>query len=200
MNLVIRDASAGITQMTERDRPITTIVLHSTAGASAESTTRWFRTGRVTNRKGQRVRVPASYDYIVGCQQGSTEDGVVYKLKPIESHYAWHAGESVGPQGANVNEYSVGIAFAHLNNGREPYTQLAQEAVIALAAQLKVAIPTIRWITTHYLIAPRRKNDPFKFDFMEFAGRLNSHPKLQADPLRPWRPGSATKWNCGIEG
>lgn len=147
-----------------RKKDITTIVLHASAGASASSSISWLK------------KIGLSYHYII------ERDGVITKLAPV-GRVAFHAGKSVGPGGSNVNEYSIGICFANRNNG-EPYTdaqyKAARQLIQALSGQ------GIRWITTHYLISPGRKNDPKGFKFKEFAGSVG---------LIPWRPNANTSWD-----
>ena len=150
-----------------RKKPITTIVLHASAGASASSSISWLK------------KIGLSYHYII------ERDGQITKLAPT-SRVAFHAGKSVGPQGASVNDYSIGICFANRNNG-EPYTKEQIKAALELVTALRGE--GIKWITTHYLISPGRKNDPYKFDFKSFATWCG---------VTPWRPNSATPWNIGV--
>ena len=142
-----------------RHAPITTIVLHATAGKSASSSIAWLR------------KIKLSYHYII------ERDGTVFKCVPY-SRVAFHAGKSLGPQGENVGEYSIGISFANMDDGSEPYTAEAVAACNALIAELSGAIPSLKWITRHKDISPGRKTDPgvsLKFDRIN-AGRLERWP------------------------
>lgn len=139
-----------------RKRPCTTIVLHGTAGASGESSVSWLR------------KIGLSYHYIVD------RDGSITKCAPT-SRVAFHAGKSLGPEGPSVNDYSIGIAFANLENGRDSITTAQLDAVASLVKQLKAEFP-LYWITTHYAISPGRKSDPMmlrKVDLIAFTARVN---------------------------
>lgn len=126
-----------------RKKPITTIVLHGTAGASATSSINWLRF------KG------LSYHYII------ERDGTVYKCAPV-SRVAFHAGVSTGPDGANVNDYSLGICFANMENGVDPLTEEQLTSCNVLLRTILASEPSIKWITRHKDIAPKRKTDPVK--------------------------------------
>jgi N-acetyl-anhydromuramyl-L-alanine amidase AmpD len=149
-----------------RQHPVTTIVAHATAGASATSSIAWlYRLARDLIRGNE-----ASYHYII------ERDGSVTKCVPI-TRVAFHAGRSVGPNGPNVNNYSIGIAFANRNDGVERVTPAQESAFYALVAELAVAFPDLKFVTTHYAISPRRKTDPVKW--MPDARRL-------PDRVRVW--------------
>lgn len=129
----------------KRRKAITTIVLHATGGDSATGAIDWLR------------KIGLSYHYVIA------RDGTVTKCVPT-SREAFHAGVSVGPGGNDVNAYSIGISLANRNDGHQEYTQLQYWAVDDLIEELKPAIPTIRYVTTHYAISPGRKTDPVGFD------------------------------------
>lgn len=144
----------------ERRQDCTTIVLHATAGATASGALAALQHNGL------------SYHYVIP-KDGNPD---AYKLVPA-SKVAYHAGVSLGPDGPNVNNYSVGISFVNLNNGKDPYTdhqvQTAREIVTALKAQF----PQLVWVTTHKIIAPKRKTDPLGFDLLKFANDVG---------LKPW--------------
>jgi N-acetylmuramoyl-L-alanine amidase len=127
-----------------RRAPITTIVLHSTAGGSATSSIAWLR------------KIGLSYHYVI------ERDGTIYKCVPT-GREAFHAGRSVGPSGSGVNRYSIGIAFANYNNG-EALTDAQLQAHRELVNTLWGVIPTIRYITTHRICSWKRKTDPKGYD------------------------------------
>lgn len=149
---------------------ISTIVLHHTAGASAESTIQYQRSPLVRS----------SYHYII------ERDGTIYKCVPV-SERAWHAGISKGPEGSDVNNYSIGISLANRGNGEAyPFEQVL--ACQELIDELWSKIPSLRFITTHRLIAPGRKIDPKAFAFHNFA---KTRTRLQ-----PWRnPNRSDEWD-----
>jgi N-acetyl-anhydromuramyl-L-alanine amidase AmpD len=142
-----------------RKRPPTTVVLHATAGDKALGSINYLR------------QIGLSYHYLI------EDDGSVFKCVPA-SRIAFHAGVSDGPDGGNVNDYSIGIAFANRNDGIEGYTKEAIVACRELVAELKAQYPSIKWLTTHYAITVTadgkyRKSDPVNFAHMkEISGGL----------------------------
>lgn len=137
----------------ERKQPCTTIVFHATAGASAASSVNWLRRGL------------NSYHYIID------RDGSVIKAVPV-GRVANHAGRSVGPEGPWVNKYSIGIAFANLDDGKEPITEAQMASARQLVKEIEDAIPTVKFVTTHKRISPKRKTDPKLFDALSFVRSL----------------------------
>lgn len=150
-----------------RNGSVTTIVLHSTAGGSATGSISWLR------------KIGLSYHYII------ERDGSRHKLVPASS-VAFHAGKSIGPNGSNVNNYSIGISFANLNDGKEKITDAQIEAARQLVRELTAVYPSIEFITTHRLISWRRKTDPRRFDFVSFTAGLG---------LKAWRQSEDHPWN-----
>lgn len=140
------------------------IVMHSTAGASAASTVSWIRQEA---RRGRKL----SYHYLI------ERDSSILKCVPTRN-VAFHAGVSVGPGGPGCNLYSIGVAFAHLNDSREEITARQIAAAETLARDLKSAIPSLQYVCTHHGIAPDRKTDPRGFEVQEFAASVG---------LTPWK-------------
>lgn len=134
----------------ERRRPCTTVVLHATAGSTSS--------GAIATLIQRRL----SYHYLV------EKDGTVIKCVPT-GKVAFHAGVSFGPEGNGVNDYSIGIALVNRNDGLDPYTAAQMTATKKLVRDLRSAIPTLKWITTHREISWPRKNDPRKFDLFDAA-------------------------------
>lgn len=135
----------------KRKKPITGIIMHSTAGASALSSIAWLR----------KATVLSSYHYII------ERDGTIFKCVPT-SRSAWHAGRSVGWMGKLCNGYTIGIAFANWNDGQEQVTKAQEESAAWLIKELQKAISTITHISTHRLVSPGRKNDPRGWSFTAF--------------------------------
>ena len=81
------------------------------------------------------------------------------KCVPL-SRVAFHAGKSTGPQGKDVNPYSVGISFANRESKKEKITDNQIRAMRELVTELKADVSSINWITTHYWVSPGRKTDP----------------------------------------
>lgn len=141
------------------------LVLHADASAKASSSVAWIR------RADSRVSYHALVD----------RDGTVYMFVPLGKR-AWHAGESVYQGRKNVNDFSLGLAFANLNNGVEPYTDAQYESGALLAAEWMKRFPTIGLdrITTHAAIAPGRKTDPLGFDMERFKALIRTPPPYPA--------------------
>lgn len=146
-----------------RREPCTTIVLHGTAGASGASSISWLR------------QIGLSYHYVID------RDGAITKCVPI-SRVAFHAGKSVGPNGPNVNDYSIGIAWANLENGQDPLTPKQMEAAKELIQTLARDDSGIRYLTRHKDISPGRKTDPIMLSTAKLL-TLAESVKLTA-----WRP------------
>lgn len=142
-----------------RTERCTTIVLHSTDGASAGSSISWLR------------KIGLSYNYVI------ERDGQITKCVPL-SRYAFHAGNSYGPHeerkgvsrrqdrhgnfvaGCSVNSYSVGISFANYESRGEPLTDAQLDACAWLVKVIADSSDDIRWLTTHAFVSPGRKKDP----------------------------------------
>lgn len=147
-----------------RKQPCTTVVMHATAGGNLS--------GAIST-----LRIKGfSYHYLID------KDGTITKCVPYE-RVAFHAGVSTGPEGDNVNRYSVGISFVNLNDGKDPITPLQMRAARELVFALKSAIPTIKYVTCHYAISWGRKTDPKLFDLQGFASDVH---------LQPWKESQAT--------
>lgn len=162
----------------KRELPITTIVLHATAGKSAESSISWLWRLLKNGKKGD----DASYHFIID------RNGDIWKCVPYRDRAAWHAGVSVGPPALHraVNQSSIGIAFANLNNGVERLTDAQIKACIELCNALCFDVPTIRFLTTHFGCADPllRKTDPKLFDMRVFNALLKR-------PLQVWKRANA---------
>lgn len=149
-------------------RKITTIVFHATAGAGAVSSIKYLLK-KLLNRNPDD---DASYHFLI------ERDGSIIKTVP-ELKKAWHAGKSFGPEGPNVNLYSIGIAFANKNDGAEPITQEQLDAAVELVDALCTAYPTIVWLTTHFGVSWPRKTDPKLFSLFKLWQRLPSRVRLK---------------------
>ena len=165
-------------QFKHHDRPegvvADTIVLHATAGstlAGALST---------LHKKG------FGYHYIID------KDGKVYKGAPTTSVVA-HAGVSTGPRGPGVNRHSIGVCFVNLNDGEDDITQEQEMSCERLVGALVAAIPTLKWITTHYAITVKRDGSARKTD----PRRTNQIVQdiAFANGLTPWKPSYATRYS-----
>ena len=134
----------------KRKQTLTTIVLHATAGSSLSGAL------SALNSKG------LSYHYLI------EKNGKVTKCVSDEL-VAFHAGVSLGPNGPNVNNYSIGISFVNTNTGHDPYTDAQIKSCELLVRALKSKYPSLQFITTHAIISPKRKTDPKGFPIGDFA-------------------------------
>ncbi len=71
---------------------------------------------------------------------------------------AWHAGKSTFNGVENCNDYSVSIELEGSDNTR--FTPEQYKNLVCLINFLKIAYPSIKYITGHSYIAPVRKTDP----------------------------------------
>lgn len=116
------------------------VIVHATAGKSGQSSVEWlFKTGN-------------SYHYII------ERDGSIIVGVPKEQK-AFHAGKSKGWDGINCNDYTIGIAFANMDNG-EPITAAQIAALKELLIALQEKVSTLRYISCHKWVSPGRKTDP----------------------------------------
>lgn len=136
--------------------PIDLVVLHATAGATLEGAVAWF--------KNPQSKVSAHY--VIG------KDGQVVEMVPLDLQ-AWHAGRCRmkidGKIVRNINSRSIGIELVNLNNGVDPYPPQQLNALKRVLAELKLRIPTLRFLVGHKEVAypPGRKTDPQGLDLEE---------------------------------
>lgn len=120
------------------------LVLHADASPSESATLSW-----ITDPKSQ-----VSYHLYV------QRDGTVVRCVP-DHRAAWAVGVSAWEGMANLNHWSVSLAFANRNNGTEPLTLRQIEQGRALVAQYRVKFPGIVPVTHTMVAMPRgRKHDP----------------------------------------
>lgn len=131
-------------------RSIDTIVLHASYNASG---------GDAYNFE----KIIGQYEqYGVGAHYIIDRSGTVYRLVKEEA-IAYHAGESKMPDGRkNVNDFSIGIEL--IATEESGYTEKQYIAVNNLIADIKTR-HTIKDIVGHGDVAPKRKTDPWKFDW-----------------------------------
>lgn len=84
---------------------------------------------------------------------------------------AWHAGVSVFAGQSNCNDFSIGIELE--GTDELPYTEAQMQALTLLCQALGKALPTLRAITGHSVVAPGRKTDPGPaFDWSDLGQRM----------------------------
>ncbi len=151
-----------------RTRLIRCIVLHADASPSEAGTLTWLAD----------ARSGVSYHVLVGRQ------GAVYRCVP-DDRAAWHAGQSEWRGETLVNQISLGLAFAHANDGVEPYSAEARDAArVVCAAWCRQYGLGVDAITTHALVARPvgRKNDPRGFPLDAFRAAV---ARTLAEPVAP---------------
>ena len=127
---------------------VDTVVVHATAQATLETTTRWF-----CDPKSE-----VSSHFTIG-KDGS----VIQHVSTFDR--AWHAGVSTDAMGhGNVNDYSIGIELVNRDDGTDPYPDAQVRVLGYLIHEMMRRFP-IRQIVSHEFIAiPRgRKVDPNGF-------------------------------------
>lgn len=164
--------------LAHRARPaktiVDTVVLHATGGRSLE--------GAIETLQQRGL----SYHYLI------EENGTITKCAPADS-VAFHAGNSYGPHEAaagvktrqnkaceftakcSVNDYTIGIAFVNKNDGLDPYESRQQAAAEQLIRELKAVYP-LRYVTTHAIVSPGRKDDPQGYPLRGLADRVGLEP------------------------
>jgi N-acetylmuramoyl-L-alanine amidase len=148
------------------------VVLHATADRDTAVAVDWCCTPKTRNPN------PVSYHAIVD------RDATVYHLVDTANR-AWHAGVSSFAGRSNCNDYSIGLSFANVNDGHEPYAEAQLAVGAALVAEWirKYPLITLDRITTHAVVRAewRRthpdaevKTDPAApaFDMDDFRARV----------------------------
>lgn len=133
------------------------IVLHGTAGRDESADVFWCT----------QPESKVSYHLIVG------RKGKVYVLVPFERR-AWHAGVSEWKGRHNVNNFSLGFAFANRNDGIERLTTEQIAVMKALVQGVRERLPAVE-VVTHTMVAPGRKHDPERapnFALADYTGAL----------------------------
>ena len=141
-------------------KTITAIVLHDTAGESAESALRWFEDPR------SRVSAHLVID----------RDGTITQCVPFDRR-AWHAGAGVLHGEGDVNGYSIGIELVDRSDDPYPEAQLARLAEVTAELVRTYRIPLNRIVGHQHIAMPAgRKVDPGRdfpwYDFLLSVGRL----------------------------
>jgi len=121
------------------------VILHATAGNSGQSSIEWL------------AHIGLGYHYII-----ERDGGIIVGVE--RDQVAWHSGVSIGWRGKGVNSYSIGIAFANLDNVIEPISPEQTEALKDLLVELQRKAPSLRYISAHKWVSPGRKTDPIRWN------------------------------------
>lgn len=148
--ITIHDRLVTFGFRTPKERNINAIILHSSYNASG---------GDVYNLE----KIIGQYEqYGVGAHYLIDRNGKIYRLIKEES-IAYHAGESKMPDGRkNVNDFSIGIEL--MGTEDSGFTGKQYDALNDLIADIKTRY-RIKDIVGHGDVAPKRKTDPWKFDW-----------------------------------
>jgi len=133
---------------------INTVVLHWTAGNNINNDVKTLKKNNF------------GYHFLI------SGDGTILQGAPLEKRIS-HSGYSYGPKGKGLNNYSIGISFSMRGDessvkGSTQFNEEQIKAVVTLLLDLKLAIPTLEYVTGHHWVSPGRKIDPYTLDF----GRL----------------------------
>jgi N-acetyl-anhydromuramyl-L-alanine amidase AmpD len=129
--------------------PVDTVILHAT----------------VCNTLQEVIDLFASPESKVSAHYTIDRDGTI-AAHVSENHRAWHAGQSLMPDGrAGVNDFSIGIELVNLNDGFDLYPEPQIEILNKLLGRIAARYP-IRFVLPHYEVAhpPGRKSDPKGLD------------------------------------
>jgi N-acetyl-anhydromuramyl-L-alanine amidase AmpD len=157
------------------------IVLHATAGASARSSIDYLRGAGL------------SYHYIIARDGNDTPksvnanktESIIFRCVPNTGE-AFHVGSTIPTpeRGNGINRNSIGISLANIQNKTTPekYTKQQMDALAELIEQLKAEIPTLEYLTTHAVVQPWNRADPWQ---------VNGSKIAQTAKLKWWQPTQA---------
>lgn len=165
---------------------IDTIVMHATAGESAESSIGWLNR---TNKDGSAIEPAnrASYHYLID------RNGAILRTLPVTT-IAYHAGYSGWPNppkwpkpanapAVSVNTHSVGIAWANRDNGEPLTPEQIRSALWLCGVYCRDESVSVERVLGHYEVSPGRKVDP-KLAMLMSAWRESLAAYLAAYPAR----------------
>ncbi|MBB3188579.1 N-acetylmuramoyl-L-alanine amidase [Microbacter margulisiae] len=92
--------------------------------------------------------------------------GNIYRLVP-EADEAYHAGKSILPANRRVNLNATSIGIELINTPSTPPDNRQYKALVTLIKNIKQRYP-IHYIVGHSDIAPKRKTDPWNFNWKKF--------------------------------
>ncbi|MGC9151967.1 MAG: N-acetylmuramoyl-L-alanine amidase [Microbacter sp.] len=144
------------------NRKIDIIVIHSSYNRGQDS---FSVAGIIDEYRHERVAA----HYLID------RKGVVYRLVP-ENDVAFHAGKSTLPSThrTNLNTTSIGIEL--INTPTVPPDQQQYQSLTALILEIKKRHP-IAYIVGHKEIAPKRKTDPWLFDWEKLREMMRAEQK-----------------------
>ncbi len=95
-------------------------------------------------------------------------------IQYVSTHLrAWHAGKSSFQGRENCNDYSIGIELE--GSDTTEFTLQQYQQLYKLLMSLKIAHPSLSYITGHSNIAPQRKTDPGEFfNWQQLKNNINN--------------------------
>jgi len=156
---------------------INTIVLHWTGSNNFDQAINSLRLKQI------------GYHFIIDNDGSSGKVGKVTQCISVNKRAA-HAGKSYGPNGADVNQYSVGISFQTRGNNSaiansETISEEAYQSLLKLIKELIVSLPNLKYITGHHWIKPANRIDPYTFNF----NRLMGESFIKEQKMQLWKTG-----------
>lgn len=167
--------------LSEKPRPKgvepTLLILHATAGASAQSSIDYLR------KKGN------AYHFIIArdkhdarwSHEADGSECVVFQCVRYH-HWGRHVSTTIPvpeTKSGDINDYSIAISLANLQarapgspaSGPEEYTTQQMLALNELITLVKKEVPTLKYLTTHAVVQPWNRADPVRIDGPAIAER-----------------------------
>lgn len=148
----------------------TLLILHATAGASADSSIEYLR------KKGN------AYHFIIArdkkdARWSHESDGTECVVFQCVRYHHWgrHVSSKIpvpDTKSGDINDYSIAISLANLQArapgaptaGPEAYTTQQMLALNELIMLVKKEVPTLKYLTTHAVVQPWNRADPTRID------------------------------------
>lgn len=133
------------------------IVIHATAGATAEGALAWWRQGGGAAGSAHWI-VPAERDAAHG-------DHVIAAV--YERLAAWHVRNScshaaINAGRASINHWSLGIEIVNTQSASLPdlFSDWQLSATVAIVRYCWAKYPNLKWVFSHAAVDPGRRSDP----------------------------------------
>lgn len=155
----------------------TLLILHATAGASAQSSIDYLRSrGNAYHYIIARDTRDSAWTYL---SDGS--ESMIYHCVQ-HRHRARHVSTTIpvpGTNGGHINDHSIAISLANYqahvprdpDPGPEEYTGQQLLALNALVGRLKEEVPSLVYLTTHAVVQPWNRSDPLRVVAQDLARR-----------------------------
>jgi hypothetical protein len=157
----------------------TLLILHATAGASAQSSIDYLRTkGNAYHFIIARDSKDSPWTY-----QADGSESVIYQCVRYQ-HRARHVSSAIpvpGTKDGHINDYSIAVSLANFQGkvkqdplpGPEEYTDQLMLALNGLLTLIKQDVPSITHLTTHAVVQPWNRADPVRIDGKAIAERFD---------------------------